>query len=150
MEGFADWDFWVGEWNVYSNDAARTFQGTNSITKHYNNCLLMETWQGAGGSGGFSINYFNPVKDEWRQVWVANGYSINYTGELNEDGAMALVGEIYGYTTGAATPFRGTWSANEDGSVVQHLWCSRKSRPPGPWRLVLPALGRRDAEVHYL
>ena len=86
--GFADFDFWVGEWNVYSNDAARQFQGTNSITKHYNDCLVKETWQGAGGSGGFSINYFNPLKDEWRQVWVAGGYSIDYTGGLDDTGAM--------------------------------------------------------------
>jgi len=119
MEGFADWDFWVGDWNVYSNDETRTFAGTNSITKHYNNCLVKETWVGAGGSGGFSVNYFNPVKDEWRQVWVANGYSIDYTGGLNEDGAMVLEGEIYGYNAGNTTPFRGTWSQFENGDVRQ-------------------------------
>jgi len=117
--GFDDWDFWVGEWNVYSNDEARTFQGTNSIKKEYNNCLMTETWQGAGGGGGFSINYYNAVTDEWRQVWVANGYSIDYTGGLNEDGAMVLNGFIYNYRTDAATPFRGTWSQFDNGDVRQ-------------------------------
>lgn len=119
--GFSDFDFWVGEWNVYSNDEARQYQGTNSITKHYNACLLKETWQGAQGSGGFSVNYFNPVKEEWRQVWVANGYSIDYTGGLNANGAMELNGHIYGYQKNAATPFRGIWTAQEDGSIVQHF-----------------------------
>ncbi|MEE8294699.1 MAG: hypothetical protein V3R64_03220 [Sphingomonadales bacterium] len=120
-EGFDDWDFWVGDWNVYSNDEARTFAGKNSITKHYNNCLIHETWVSAGGTGGFSINYFNPVKEEWRQVWVANGYSIDYTGGLNENGAMVLEGEIYGYQQGGATPFRGIWTAVEGGDVIQHF-----------------------------
>ena len=120
-EGFSDFDFWVGEWNVYSNDDEHQFAGTNSITKHYNNCLIKETWQGAGGGGGFSINYYNAVTDVWRQVWVANGYSIDYTGGLNENGAMVLEGEIYGYRSGNATPFKGTWTPQADGSVVQHF-----------------------------
>ena len=90
-EGFDAWDFWVGEWNVYTNNEARQFVGTNSITKHYHGCLLQELWVSATGNGGFSINYYNPVKSEWRQVWVANGYSIDYTGGLNEQGAMVLV-----------------------------------------------------------
>ena len=119
--GFADFDFWIGEWDVYSNDQARKFQGTNSITKHYAGCLLKEQWQGAGGGGGFSINYYNPVKDEWRQVWVAGGYSIDYTGGLNDAGAMVLEGEIYGYRPDTATPFRGIWTPQDDGSVVQHF-----------------------------
>ena len=92
--GFDDWNFWVGEWNVYSNDDNRTFAGTNSIKKEYSNCLMTETWQGASGGSGFSINYYNAVKAEWRQVWVANGYSIDYTGGLNDAGAMVLEGFI--------------------------------------------------------
>lgn len=118
-EGFSDFDFWVGDWNVYSNDGKRVFQGTNSIEKKYGNCLITETWVGASGSGGFSINYYNSVLNEWRQVWVANGYSIDYTGGLDDDGAMVLVGFIYGYGTGATTPFRGTWSQYENGDVRQ-------------------------------
>ncbi len=119
-EGFSDWDFWVGEWDVFSNDEARTFQGKNSITKHYENCLIKETWKSAGG-GGFSVNYFNPIKKEWRQVWVANGYSIDYTGGLNEKGQMVLEGEIYNYQPATTAPFRGSWTAEENGDVIQHF-----------------------------
>lgn len=118
-EGFGDWNFWVGQWTVYSNDGERTFQGINSITKHYNGCLLMENWVGAQGGDGFSINYYNPIKGEWRQVWVGGGYSIDYTGGLNGDGAMVLNGFIYGYGAGTTTPFRGIWTAQENGDVRQ-------------------------------
>jgi len=119
--GFDNFDFWVGEWDVYSNDEARQFQGTNSISKHYASCLIKEEWRGAQGGGGFSINYYNPVRNEWRQVWVANGYSIDYVGGLDEDGAMLLEGHIYNYRKNAATPFRGKWTPQADGSVIQHF-----------------------------
>lgn len=121
VAGFADFDFWVGEWDVYSNDEAKNYLGHNSITKHYGDCLIMEEWQGASGGAGTSMNYFNSVTAEWRQVWVANGYSIDYAGGLDDNGAMVLEGFIYNYRQAAKTPFRGIWTPRDDGSVVQHF-----------------------------
>ena len=119
--GFTDFDFWVGEWDVYSNDDDRQLLGTNRITKHHGDCLLKEDWQGAGGSSGFSINYFNSVTGAWRQVWVSNGYSIDYTGGLNDSGAMVLEGTIFNYASEAKQKFRGTWTPRDDGTVVQRF-----------------------------
>jgi hypothetical protein len=120
-DGFTAFDFWVGDWQVYSNDADRNLLGTNSVTKHYGDCLIMEHWKGADGSAGASMNYYNKVTDEWRQVWVSNGYSIDYTGGLDAAGAMVLDGYIYNYQQAAKTPFRGIWTLQEDGSVIQHF-----------------------------
>ena len=119
--GFGDFDFWVGDWAVYSNDDERRFFGNNSISKHHGGCLLKENWRGAGGSAGFSINYFNNVTDQWRQVWVADGYSIDYTGGLTDTGAMRLEGHLYNYAEQRSTPFRGIWTPLENGDVVQHF-----------------------------
>lgn len=44
----------------------------------------------------------------------------NETGGLNKDGAMVLNGFIYGYGAGT-TPFRGIWTAEENGDVIQHF-----------------------------
>lgn len=118
-EHFNDWDFWVGEWNVYSNDEKHAFQGTNSITKQHKNCLVMENWTSAQAGEGSSMNYYDPVEKQWRQLWVAGGYSIDYTGGLDDDGAMVLTGKINYYKTGKSFSFRGIWTANEDGSVRQ-------------------------------
>ena len=118
---FDDWDFWVGEWNVYSNDEKRVFAGTNAVTKHYNNCLMIENWVNSQGSGGMSINYYNPITDQWRQVWVSNGYAIDYTGGLNEQGEMVLAGELFTYQTGVRQKFKGVWTAQENGDVIQHF-----------------------------
>ncbi len=118
-EHFADFDFWVGEWNVYSNDEERTFQGTNSITRHHKNCLLMENWTSAQGGTGSSMNYYDPVTEQWRQLWVAGGYSIDYTGGLDDTGSVVLNGKINYYKTGKSQQFRGTWTPRPDGSVRQ-------------------------------
>lgn len=116
---FSDFDFWIGEWNVYSNDEKKTFQGSNSVTRHHKNCLIMENWTSAKGGDGRSMNYYDPVEDQWRQLWVAGGYSIDYTGGLIDNGSMVLNGKINYYKTGQSNRFRGTWTPNADGSVRQ-------------------------------
>jgi len=132
-EHFNDFDFWLGEWNVYTNDEKRTFQGTNSITKHHKNCLIMENWTNAQGGTGSSMNYYDAVKDQWRQLWVAGGYSIDYTGGLDASGAMVLNGRINYYATGKSPAFRGRWSANADGSVRQFF--EQQNPETGEWAI---------------
>jgi hypothetical protein len=130
-EHFNDFDFWLGEWNVYSNDEARTLQGTNSITKHHNNCLIMENWISTQGGTGSSMNYYDAVEDQWRQLWVAGGYSIDYTGGLDTSGAMVLSGKINYYNTGKSPAFRGKWSVMDDGSVRQFF--EQENPETGEW-----------------
>ncbi len=113
---FAAFDFWVGDWDVYANGNP---VGSNSIVKHEAGCLLLESWEGAGGSTGMSLNYFNPVSGFWQQVWVSAGeYAIDISGGLVNE-SMVLVGELYNYGSGETFDFRGTWTPNADGSVRQ-------------------------------
>ncbi len=132
MDAFNDFDFWLGEWNVYSNDESRTLQGTNTITKHHQNCLVMENWTSARGGTGRSMNYYDAVEDQWRQLWVANGYSIDYTGGLNNAGSMVLTGRINDYKTAESHAFRGTWTPNGDGSVRQFF--EQRDADSGEWK----------------
>jgi hypothetical protein len=83
-ERFGDFDFWVGEWNVYSNDEKRTFQGTNSITKHHKNCLIMESWSSAQGGTGSSMNYYDAVEDQWRQLCFRGRWTPNADGSVRQ------------------------------------------------------------------
>ncbi|MEO1311524.1 MAG: hypothetical protein AAFV51_11245, partial [Pseudomonadota bacterium] len=97
------------------------FQGTNSITKAENGCLLIERWSGAGGSTGQSYNFYDPETKTWRQVWVSAGIVVDYDGGLDDTGAMRLEGRISYRTSGKTFPFRGVWTPQEDGSVRQHF-----------------------------
>jgi len=131
MQEFNDFNFWLGEWDVYSNGEARQLQGTNSITKHHENCLIMENWTNIQGGTGRSMNYYDPVEDQWRQLWVASGYSIDYIGGLNEAGSMVLNGKINYYKTGKSQEFRGTWTPNQNGSVRQFF--EQRDVESGQW-----------------
>lgn len=109
-------DFWVGEWNVYSPQGQ--LAGTNSIQKAENGCVLMEKWTSASGGGGTSINYYNPETKKWVQHWVASTYFGIFEGGLREANVMHLSGKVIP-VNGASYLLRGTWSLLEDGRVRQ-------------------------------
>ncbi len=66
IEAYDQLDFWIGEWNVYSDDK---LVGTNRIEKILSGCAVLEHWHGMGGGEGKSL--FFVIGDEtWKQVWV--------------------------------------------------------------------------------
>jgi len=111
---FNEFDLWLGDWDVTDNSSGQV-AGFNSMSKQLNNCLVTEDWSGASGTAGKSINCFNPLRDEWRQVWVAPRYVINVHGGL-VDGAMVLTGSI-DYFNATTYDSRGSWTPSADGSV---------------------------------
>ena len=117
-ERYSDFDFWVGAWDVSTPDGARA--GTNRIEKVERDCLIVESWTGAGGGTGTSINFYDPDRERWRQIWVSsNGVVIEIEGSLRGE-SMVLEGRLTN-PSGDSQPFRGTWSPNADGSVRQHF-----------------------------
>ena len=117
-EKFRQFDFWVGEWEVFAPNGQKA--GDNSITIEEEGCLILETWNAADGSTGQSYNYVDHATGKWRQIWVSKHATIDYSGGLNEDGAMALEGKIAS-PTGQTAAFRGVWTLNDDGTVTQHF-----------------------------
>jgi hypothetical protein len=115
---YADFDFWVGEWDVFAPNDQQA--GTNRIEKTERGCLIVEHWTGAAGGTGTSVNFYDPTRTRWRQLWVsANGVVIDIEGGLR-DGSMRLAGALIN-AAGQRRPFRGTWTPNADGSVRQHF-----------------------------
>jgi len=117
-ELFRQFDFWVGEWEVFGPGGNKA--GDNIISIEENGCLLLERWTSASGGTGQSYNYVDLATNKWRQIWVSPGGTIDYSGGLNDDGAMHLEGEI-AYPNGNKADFMGTWTLNEDGTVTQHF-----------------------------
>ncbi|MBL4838630.1 MAG: hypothetical protein JKY34_13730 [Kordiimonadaceae bacterium] len=116
--GFTDFDFWLGRWDVEDVVAKQT-AGTNIIQKINGGCALLESWSGASGTSGTSLNHYDPIHKKWHQRWVSSGaYTIEIAGGLKE-GSMFMEGTISYYATGASFPFRGLWTPNPDGSVRQ-------------------------------
>ncbi len=88
---YKQFDFWVGEWDVYTPAGQKA--GENIVTQASSGCLVMENWTGSLGGSGKSMNFFDPVRKQWRQIWVGSGGGISeFAGEF-KDGAMRFVGE---------------------------------------------------------
>ncbi len=116
---FREFDFWVGDWDVH--DAQGTFVGENSITREEGGCVVIESWRGAKGSTGMSINYLDKTTDKWVQSWhAAGGYQIIIHGGITDEG-MLLSGTIHLIATGQTSPFRGLWTPLPDGRVRQYF-----------------------------
>ena len=119
QEGFRDFDFWIGEWDVHL--ANGTQAGSNIIKSIERGCALTEHWTGASGGTGMSINYLDKSSGKWVQVWnAANGAQINIRGGLTDDG-MLLEGYIHYVSNGTTAPFRGLWTLLPDGRVRQNF-----------------------------
>lgn len=94
-----EFDFWVGEWNVFATGTNFTV-GRSSIQKASGDCMILENWTAIGPMphNGKSMNYVNPETGKWEQLWIgSNGRGNNvtrfYNGEY-KDSAMRFEFEM--------------------------------------------------------
>ena len=135
-------DFWLGEWVVHT--ASGELAGRNSIRARERACLLVESWRGAQGGTGTSLNFVEPDSGRWRQIWVSANGTIDISGGLQEEGSMVLDGTIVyrvGEHAGREFPFRGTWTPLPDGRVRQFF---EEARVDGDWKPWFEGFYSRD------
>lgn len=116
---YKELDFCVGDWNVFTMGAGQ-FVGTNKIEKQEHGCRIHETWRANGGSGGVSINFWNPETERWNQIWNdAAGQYFFYEGGM-KDGKFVLEGVTY-EADGKSERSRMMMWPLDDGSVRQTI-----------------------------
>jgi hypothetical protein len=119
-EGHEQFDFWVGEWDVYPNGANQLI-AHSKIEKLYAGCAVRENWMPLTGPGGGSLNGFDPATKRWHQTWIGS-----QPGRVEFDGGRAgdkIV--LTGFWKGVNGPgqdalIRMTYTPQADGSVRQH------------------------------
>ena len=81
-------DFWLGEWNVSTTQAAVP-SGNSKIELILEDCVVQENWKSLNSPyAGKSYNIYNASLKRWEQYWVDNvGGSIFFYGGL-KDGVM--------------------------------------------------------------
>lgn len=115
-------DFWVGEWAIYDQDRVRV--ATNRVARTPDGCAYVETWSGALGDGGRSLNYYDARASRWRQVWIGDsGGLAEQSGPLAE-GELRLQGETVG-PDGTKILNRQTLSTTGSGRLRQRAEASR-------------------------
>lgn len=104
-------DFWVGEWQVYVNG---NHAGSNRIVPTPSNCVNVENWMSRTLSTGLSFNFYDRAMKKWRQVWVAPGSVLRLAGTF--DGPVLRFEGQRG-----TTHTKLSFTPNPDGTVRQ-LW----------------------------
>ena len=122
---YAQFDFWVGEWDVYPNiaDAAKApLVARSRIERLYAGCAVRENWMPVKGGGGGSLNAADPATGRWHQYWLDSvGNRVEFDGGLAPSGAMVLTSYGGGTGgTGSAGMTRMVYTRQADGSVRQH------------------------------
>ncbi|MBV7270003.1 tetratricopeptide repeat protein [Winogradskyella luteola] len=88
-ENYRKFDFWFGEWEVYSQGQKIA---ESSITNTNGDCGILENWRPTNSNGGNSISYYDSTDKKWKQNWVANGSVSHYEEPENyKDGNMQLI-----------------------------------------------------------
>ena len=122
---YRQFDFWLGEWDVYQGDK---LAGRNSIRSILNGCAVIEEWSGTGGFKGSSLNFYNSGTKRWHQTWIdSQGQSLALEGQF-EAGSMVL----QNLAEENAARHRITWTPMPDKSIRQH-WQVR-DKPDAEWR----------------
>jgi hypothetical protein len=123
-----EFDFWLGEWNVYWGDK----QGTNRIERILDGAAIQENFEG-DGLIGISVSVFSKEDHRWYQTWVDNtGSYLDFVGEF-ADGKMILSrnGVVEGKTVRqrmvwydiAPNTFLWNWERSDDeGTSWREMW----------------------------
>jgi hypothetical protein len=114
----AQFDFWLGEWNV-ANPQGQNI-GTNKITRVLGQCVVFEEFSEFLGGGGKSFNLFNAPKNRWEQTWVDDRGGVLHFAGAFKDGAMRLTG-MSNNSEGKPVSHRMSYTPQADGRVRQ-LW----------------------------
>lgn len=111
-------DFWVGEWDVYAGATPDKQVATSRIENLYGGCAIRENWMPFSNPGGGSLSAYVPAQNGWRQTWVdTSGAFVDFTGAFR-DGKMILEG-VWPQPGKPMQITRMTYSVLGDGAVRQ-------------------------------
>ncbi len=121
MDETHQFDFWLGSWNVFDPQGRQV--GTNEITSVLDGRCISESWSGAGGVTGRSLNGWDGARGRWHQTWMdSTGSTLLLDGGVR-DGSMVLQGTAPSDSDPRREDrHRITWTPSGDGDAVRQLW----------------------------
>lgn len=138
-------DFWIGDWDVYGGPTGDALVGRNTITPVASGCALREHWINARGVDGHSLNAYDREAKAWTQFWIgSDGVILRLQGGLRADGAMAMEGTLPDGKGGLQRQ-RIVWTPLADGRVEQR-W-DTSDDDGARWQTSFIGLYRRRAQT---
>jgi hypothetical protein len=139
----AQFDFWVGKWDVYPAAKPDRLVAHSLIERLYNGCAVRENWMPLKGAGGGSLNSYRPEKKQWEQYWTDSGNEMHvYVGGM-QDSKMVMTGIGRG-PDGTTSTLRMIYEKLPDGSVTQTGYTSKDNGKT--WDLEYKFIYRRAAQ----
>jgi hypothetical protein len=133
-KNYRQFDFWIGDWDVYQND---TLVGTNKVNLILDDCVIAENWQSTqSGFSGKSFNYYEPASGYWYQTWVDNKGKYLFLKGAFANKKMTLFGNSFN-KEGKVIYNRITYIAKKD-KTVRQIWEQAKTR--NEWEVVFDGL----------
>jgi len=132
MKNRQQFNFWIGEWNVYKF-GTDTLVGHSQIISIMDGIAVEENYQSASGKyKGTSINKYNQAQDKWEQFYVDNiGMTLHMRGNFI-DSKMTL--DDAGLSANRKMVNQITWESLEN-KTVRQTW--RQSQDDGmTWKVV--------------
>lgn len=115
---FHQFDFFVGDWDVYDVDKADIVTARNVVAPMVGGCALREVHTQSDGMVGESISIYDRARGVWHQTWVTNrGELILLEGGM-ANGRMVLTAPMK-EPDGTSSLIRGSWWV--EGKTVRQL-----------------------------
>jgi hypothetical protein len=114
-------DFWVGRWSVRSRDGEPA--GVDVVEQAAGGRAVLEHWQDVHGNEGRGFFYFDPVAQNWKQVWVMAGVVKLKELTVIEDRRARFEGQAFDKNRFLSD--RTTLTGLADGTVAQLIEHSR-------------------------
>ncbi len=136
-----EFDFWLGSWEVTQNGK---IAGKNRIESILGGCALLESWVGASGLTGHSLNIYDATRGVWHQTWVdSSGTLLMLEGHRTGD-SMVLEGTLAGQKGAPASRQRITWTRLSNADVRQ--WWQSSTDDGRTWKTEFDGHYRRTAQ----
>jgi hypothetical protein len=93
-EAFRQFDFWIGDWEVFAKNAKKA--GDSKISLILDSCVVLEEWTSSSMVQGLryagkSFNSWNAATGNWQQTWVDNtGGTTEYLEGKYAEGKMTF------------------------------------------------------------
>ncbi|MEO8199035.1 MAG: hypothetical protein ABI679_00805 [Gemmatimonadota bacterium] len=111
---FRQFDFWLGDWDVFDMDAPSKPVARNKVTLALGNCVVREVYEQSDGLSGESFSIYDSSRRLWHQTWVTNrGTLLMLDGKLEGD-RIVLGGNEKG-NDGSVSEIRATWYVEDHG-----------------------------------
>ncbi len=158
---FADFDFWVGEWQIYDR-ATGVLLGFDEIEKDFEGCVIRQHWRQMndrfalpGAPWRYAGGSVTAIASDgrWQQNWLDNvGGNLLLTGGFDREGTMVLKSSWIEFTTPdgqvVRQRYRWHWAPQEDGTILN--WGFVKVTVDGvpeqaPWQQYFDIVYARNA-----